>query len=113
MTHPQRPKSATSGTKFEEVVGLGSEFPICKDAQKIIEAYGDVFGERIRKHINDCFLGFSFKMQMKMVDFFISVYKKELFEGVTLAYTGVKHVDNLLKEMYILLCYESHIDEIL
>ena len=113
MTQPQRPKSATSGTKFEEVVGLGSEFPIYKKtmetknynhispvAQMFIDYLKGKVSDYTLERLTDSFVGISSDMQATMVKFFIDEYL--YFNIPTLAnknYTGVWHIDELLIKM--------------
>ena len=113
MTQPQRPKSAAGGTKFEEVVGLGSEYPICKKtmetknynhispvAQMFIDYLkGKVYDSTLER-LTDGFVGISNDMQSKMVKFFIDEYFNfNIPQLANKEYTGVWHIDRLLIDL--------------
>ncbi len=101
MTEKKSPKSATSGTKREGSVTLGSEYYICEEAQVFISEYQNYVDDYTLFIIKDSFRGFSNEMQMKMVEILHYVFDDFDLENAVLVFpsTGVQHVDLLLSEI--------------
>lgn len=106
MTSNKKTKTAC-GTKAEGLVRLGSDeimsqeqlnarYPICKEAQEMINAFKAGIDESSLYYLTDCFRGFSREMQLAMVDFFLDVFCGRMEGESWLSFTGVKHVDLLL-----------------
>ena len=107
MKNNKTQKSATRGTKSEKYVRLGSaetlsqeeinaRYPICKEAQRLIDSLRAGIDESSVYYLTDCFRGFSSEMQREMVVFFLDVLTGRMEGKTWLSFTGVKHVDLLL-----------------
>ena len=103
-------KSATRGTKSEKHVRLGSaetlsqeeinaRYPICKEAQRLIDSLRAGIDKSSVYYLTDCFRGFSSEMQREMVVFFLDVLTGRMEGKTWLSFTGVKHVDLLLLDV--------------
>ena len=100
-------KSATSGTKSEKYVRLGSakilpqeeinaRYPISPEAQNLIDSLRAGIDESSVYYLTDCFRGFSFEMQHEMVVFFLDALIGRIEGKDWYSFTGVRHVDLLL-----------------
>lgn len=107
MATKKQNKSAVRDTKAEGLVRLGSDellsneqidarYPICKEAQEMINAFKAGIDESSLYYLTDCFRGFSREMQLAMVEFFLDVFCGRMEGESWLSFTGVKHVDLLL-----------------
>ena len=92
-------KSALRGPKTQSTVGLGSEYPICPEAQLIIDVMENHLERESFETLKDAFLGFSECTQRKMAEFLLNVYLGLLFYGCKPTFTGIMHVDSLLHQI--------------
>ena len=127
MAASKKSKSAASGTKFEEAVGLGSEFPIYKKtmetknynhispvAQMFIDYLKGKVSDYTLERLTDSFVGFSSDMQAKMMKFYIDEYFNFKFPPLANPkYTGIWHIDELLIKMLEMINDDEYENEML
>ena len=110
-------KSAARGTKAEGSVRLGSEFitredfnarfPICKMAQKAINALKLGGDKSSAFHLTNCFRGFSQEMQEEMAYYLIAEMHYRITGKDKPKMTGLFHVDRLLIEILYILDHDT------
>ncbi len=112
-------KSAMSGVKseknvrFDKVIDLTKDYvleryPICDEAQKVINALKPGCDKSSIYYLTECFRGFSKEMQEDMAYIIADVYASRI-EGCEppTIFTGVFHVDRLLNEIIFLLDHDT------
>ena len=97
----QQQKPAANGTKCKGSVTLGSENPICKEAQEFIDEFYNYVDNYTLFIIKDSFCGFNDPTQQKMVQILRYVFNGMDIENAVLVFpsTGIQHVDILLSEL--------------
>ena len=116
MATKKHQKSAR-GTKAEGSVRLGSEFitreninaryPICKLAQKTINALRPGLDKSSLFHLTNCFRGFSKEMQEEMAYYLIAEMHYRITGKDKPELTGLFHVDRLLIEILYILDHDT------
>lgn len=107
-----------NSVKSEQCVGLDQResltrkeieerYPICKEAQRVIDVLGKGSDKSSLYHLTEAFRGFSCEMQIRMADFLITEYYSRLQGEENTSYTGVFHVDRLLTELVYLLDHDT------
>ena len=101
MATKKQQKSAASGTKTEQHVGLGSENSICVEAQDFISEFGNYVDNYTLFIMKDSFRGFTEDIQKHMVQILQYVFNVVDIENAVLVFpsTGIQHVDLLLSDL--------------
>lgn len=116
MAKKNHQKSA-HGTKAEGSVRLGSEFitreninaryPICKLAQKTINALRPGLDKSSLFHLTNCFRGFSKEMQEEMAYYLIAEMHYRITGEDQPQMIGIFHVDRLLIEILYIIDHDT------
>ena len=93
-------KYGKNGNKTESLqFNNASEYPIYEDAQKLINALKKGIDESSLYYLTNCFRGFSYKMQRRMVESLLDEYHGRINGKTRFSSTGVDHVDRLLLDV--------------
>lgn len=117
MANKNHQKSAACGTKAESSVRLGLEFftreeksvryPICKLAQKTINALKPGLDKSSLFHLTNSFRGFSKEMQEEMAYYLIAEMHYRITGEDEPQMTGLFHVDRLLIEILYIIDHDT------
>lgn len=96
MAYQYSPKSAASGPKTRSTVGLGSEYPVCKEAQMLINVLENNIGDATLDYVKECFEGFTGKVQRTMTESLMNALIGRLFGDGEVMLCGILHVDDVI-----------------
>jgi hypothetical protein len=101
MIQKQQTKCTAQAAKRKGSVTLGSENPICKEAQEFIDEFKNYVDNYTLFIIKDSFCGFNEPTQQKMVQILQYVFNGMDIENAVLVFpsTGIQHLDILLSEL--------------
>ena len=96
MANMQHSKSATRGPKTQSTVGLGSEYPVCREAQMLIDVLENNIDESSHVYVKECFQGFTLEVQRMMAESLMNALIGRLYGDGDLMLTGLHVVDDVL-----------------
>ena len=101
MKQKDQTKCTAQAAKRKDSVTVGSENPICKEAQEFIDEFKNYVDNYTLFIIKDSFCGFNEPTQQKMVQILQYVFNGMDIENAVLVFpsTGIQHLDILLSEL--------------